>query len=318
MSNEARMNKSLAVANRASDQVQPGTLAMPENRPTRAVALPAETLAGIAIFRELAPDVVGTLSRRCRWRRYGPDQTIVLRQDESRDVFFVVLGRVCAIYHSASGREVRFCDLAAGEIFGEFAAIDGAPRSTDIVAVTDTLIASMSADQFWDVLRGYETVCAAVLRRLTRIARADLQRLVEYSTLPVRSRVHAELLRLARIGTPGPDHRAIAVIEPAPTHAEIASRISTHREAVTRELNALARAKLVEKRGSTLVIRDVAALAGMVEETLGEPCGGIAFGAVGESLEQKPDRSRRLPTSHQDRPTPPRSAHTFCSSSRAR
>jgi hypothetical protein len=57
-----------------------------------------------------------------------------------------------------------------------------------------------------------------------------------------------------------------AVIAPAPTHAEIASRISTHREAVTRELNALARARLIEKRSGVLVIRDIAALTEMVEE----------------------------------------------------
>jgi CRP/FNR family cyclic AMP-dependent transcriptional regulator len=249
---------------------------------SRTGAAPAETLAGIAIFREVAPDVVAALSRRCRWRRYGPGQTILQRQDESREVFFVVRGRVCAVYHSASGREIRFCDLPAGEIFGEFAAIDGEPRSADIVSVTDTLIASMSADTFWDVLRRDESVLAATLRRLTQIIRAHLQRVVEFTTLPVRSRVHAELLRLAHLSSPGPT-RTTVVIAPAPTHAEIASRISTHREAVTRELNELARAELIEKRGGMLVIRNVAALAEMVEETLEEPWWGIACRDTGHA-----------------------------------
>jgi hypothetical protein len=92
------------------------------------------------------------------------------------------------------------------------------------------------------------SLSAATLRRLTRIIRSHQQRVVEFSTLPVRSRIHTELLRLARLSPPGPD-RTSAVVSPAPTHAEIASRISTHREAVTRELNELARAKLVENRG---------------------------------------------------------------------
>ncbi len=260
--------------------VMPITL---EKTPARAAS--GETLAGIAIFRDLAPDVLETLARRCRWRRYGPGQTILQCQDEGRDVFFVVRGRVCAVYHAASGREVRFGDLPAGEIFGEFAAIDGAPRSADIVSQTDTLIASMPADAFWDVLRRHEAVCAAIMRRLTRIIRGHLQRVVEFSTLPVRSRIHAELLRLARISAPGIGHpgmdRTSAVIAPAPTHAEIASRISTHREAVTRELNELARAKLIEKRGSVLVIRDIEALAEMVEETLEEPLLGLALASAG-------------------------------------
>lgn len=226
----------------------------------------AETLADIAIFRGLAPEVVTMLSRRCRWRHYGAGQTVLQHQDDSRDVFFIVRGRVCAKYHSASGREVRFTDLAAGEIFGEFAAIDGEPRSSDVVAVTDSLIASMSASQFWEVLRQHEAVCAAILCRLTQIARTNQQRVVEFSTLPVRSRLHAELVRLAR--NSGSDKRA--VISPAPTHAEIASRISTHREAVTRELNELARARLIEKRGTDLIVCDVAMLESMVEDSMGE------------------------------------------------
>lgn len=230
------------------------------------------TLEGIAIFRGLEPDVRTGLSRRCRWRRYAPGQTILQYQGEGRDVFFVVRGRVCAIFHSASGREVRFGDIEAGEMFGEFAAIDGEPRTADVVSVTDSLIASMSGDQFWDVLRQYETVGAAILRRLTGIARSTLQRVVEFSTLPVRNRVHAELLRLARTGA---QDRATAVISRAPTHAEIASRISTHREAVTRELSELTRAGLIEKRGSDLVIRDVEALESLIEEALDEPSSGL-------------------------------------------
>jgi CRP-like cAMP-binding protein len=248
--------------------------------------LPAGTLSGIAIFRALAPDVVEALSRRCRWRRYRAGQTILQRQDESREVFLLVRGRVSVVYHSPSGREIRLGDLAAGEIFGELAAIDGEPRCADIVCATDALVASLSADLFWDLLQQHPSVCAAVLRRLVQMARTHLQRLLELSTLPARSRLHAELLRLAQIGVSGSD-RPVGVIAPAPTHAEIASRISTHREAVTRELNGLVRAKLIEKGGSTLVIRDLAALTSMVEETLGE---------------RQPNGSRREPGRAPDQP----------------
>ena len=51
--------------------------------------------------------------------------------------------------------------------------------------------------------------------------------------------------------------------------AEIATRVSTHREAVTRELNALARARLIEKSGRSLVIKDIARLEQMVREVSG-------------------------------------------------
>jgi CRP-like cAMP-binding protein len=150
-----------------------------------------ETLAGIGIFRELAPDVVASLSRRCRWRRYAAGQTILQYQDEGRDVFFILNGRACAIYYSWSGREVRFSDIPMGELFGEFAALDNQPRAADVIALTDSLVALMSADLFWEVLRRHETVCAAMLRRLTSILRMSQRRVLEFSTLPVRSRLHA-------------------------------------------------------------------------------------------------------------------------------
>jgi predicted transcriptional regulator len=74
-------------------------------------------------------------------------------------------------------------------------------------------------------------------------------------------------LRLAKLA---PQEGKASVIEGAPTHAEIASRISTHREAVTRELNRLSRLGIIERRGSNLIVKDVARLAAMVHEVTGE------------------------------------------------
>ena len=59
-----------------------------------------------------------------------------------------------------------------------------------------------------------------------------------FSTLAVNNRIQAELLRLASFTCQGGNSARIA---PAPTHVEIASRVSSHREAVTRELNRLFR-----------------------------------------------------------------------------
>jgi len=238
--------------------------------PGRCGATQSESLAGITIFRDLPPDELAALARRCTWRRYRAGQAILNYRDNRHAVFFVVHGRASVRYHSASGREVLFGDFSAGNVFGEFAAIDGAPHMADVVCVTDALVAAMPANLFREVLRQHDTVCAAVLRRLTGIARTMSRRVIEFSTLPVRHRLHAELLRLARLDASDPARRT-AVIAPAPTHAEIASRISTHREAVSRELAELTRNGLVERRGGDLILRDVGALARMVEEALEEP-----------------------------------------------
>jgi hypothetical protein len=57
-----------------------------------------------------------------------------------------------------------------------------------------------------------------------------------------------------------------ARIDPAPKHADLASQVSTYREQVTRELSALAKAKVLGKDGRALVVLDVTRLQKMVEE----------------------------------------------------
>ncbi len=115
-------------------------------------------------------------------------------------------------------------------------------------------------------MRTHPEVSATVLKDLTCQVRALSERVFEFSALAVRNRIHAELLRLAHAD---PALGKTAVISPAPTHADIASRISTHREAVSRELSALSREGLIERCGQELVIRDLDRLARMVEEVLG-------------------------------------------------
>ena len=77
----------------------------------------------------------------------------------------------------------------------------------------------------------------------------------------MKNRIHAELLRLAREQEPS-DNRAD--ISPVPTHADIASRVSTHREAVTRELNGLIQSGLLAKKKRTLTVTDLLRLTKMV------------------------------------------------------
>ena len=226
-----------------------------------------ESLGGIAVFKDLPARDLEVLVKCCQWHRYAASQQIVGHMDETTDIFFIVDGKVRVVSYSLSGKEVTFRDIGAGEMFGEFAAIDGQPRSADVVATTDALIASMSANVFWEVLADHPTVTATILKRLTKQIRDLTERVFEFSTLAVRNRIQAELLRLAR------DHMRsenTAVISPAPTHANIASRVSTHREAVTRELNDLARAGVIEQRGRVLIIRNIGQLARMLEDVLGE------------------------------------------------
>lgn len=225
----------------------------------------ALSLSGIELFEDLTDAERDRLSRLCRSRRYCAGQMIVGHEEPSNDVYFILAGHVRATVFSPSGRQVSFADLAAGMSFGELAAIDGAPRSATIVALSDTVVACMSAAAFARVLDDHPAVTSRLLRHLVALVRRLSDRVVEFSVLPVRLRVRAEMVRLAhQHGVCG--NRS--VIRPVPTQADIASRLSTHREAVSRELNALVRAGLIARGEGGLTITDVARLGRLVETGL--------------------------------------------------
>lgn len=203
------------------------------------------------------------LADRCEAQRYEADKRIVSHDDNSTDVYFIVSGKVRVTIFSRSGKEVSFRDLAAGQVFGDLSAIDGGPRSASVVTLGDAVVVSMPREVFWEVLRKHPAAAEMMLRELARLVRSLSERVVEFSTLGVKNRIHAELLRLAREHIREANQ---AVIAPAPTHSEIASRVSTHREAVTRELNRLAHEGLIERQRGGLTVLDVAGLSRLVED----------------------------------------------------
>jgi DNA-binding Lrp family transcriptional regulator len=66
------------------------------------------------------------------------------------------------------------------------------------------------------------------------------------------------------------DERALMRIDPAPTHAELANRIGTHREAVTREMRVLVERKIIKASRRSLEFVDLPRLEHFVGQAVGE------------------------------------------------
>jgi CRP/FNR family cyclic AMP-dependent transcriptional regulator len=205
----------------------------------------------------------GRLASLWTVRAYQAHQLVITHGDESRDVFFLLEGRARATLFAESGREVAYREIGPGDIFGELSGIDGRPRSASIVALERAVVARLSPAPFREFVRDNPSFAWGLLEHLSDRMRAMTDRVYEFSTLVVRKRLIRELLRRAE-GHGASGGRAL--LKPAPTHFELASSISTHREAVSREMSALAKRKLIEKRESTLVLLDLAALEAMAEE----------------------------------------------------
>ncbi|MBD8555102.1 Crp/Fnr family transcriptional regulator [Rhizobium sp. CFBP 8762] len=205
----------------------------------------------IKLFSSLNEQDRQAIERQCKWRSYRPHEVIIDTLDAGSSVYFVIRGKVRASICIAAQASIMR-DISAGEYFGEVAAIDNRPRSADIHCLTDVLVASMPAKVFLNAFHTHPTVAMQVLTSLTDLVRTLTDRVNETSALAMKHRLVAELLRLSRPSRSTNLH----VITPPPTHTELAARIGSHREAVTRELNVLIRNGLVTRNRGAFLLTD--------------------------------------------------------------
>jgi len=224
-------------------------------------------LRRVALFDALPDDRLDRVAQACRWQSVEAGQPLVLRAQDEGDVYFIVSGCVRITTYAASGRQVTFRDCGEGELFGELAAIDGGPRSADVVTLQPSVLASLAPADFRALLCEEPLLAECVMLRLASLVRQLSERIIDLSTLEVPQRLQAELLRMAQ-ATGVADNRAR--LEPSPKHAALASQISTNREQVTRELNALVRQGVLHKDGKALIVADVAHLARAVANARGD------------------------------------------------
>src|SRR5262249_42891572 len=134
--------------------------------------------------------------------------------------------------------DVILGNVEAGNYFGEMSAVDGLRRSAGILAITDGTIAILPAAVFRELV--FPKVAEYLIKRCVSHIRGLNERVKEFSSMHVRDRIYVELLRHAE---PDPTDQNRAIVSPAPAHSDIAGRVSTRRETVTREL------KLLEQAG---------------------------------------------------------------------
>jgi len=223
------------------------------------------TLAAHPYFRTLDAEACKVLDRQCVWLRTTAGAWIVDQSANDREVYFIMSGQLRAVHNNAR-QDLIFNDMSAGSIFGEMAAIDGAPRAASVFAIVDSVVAKMPPQVFVETMYSHRPLCEAVVRTLVQRLRSMSDRVSELGALNVRSRVHAELLRLARRDRDDPRR---AIIVTPPNQSELAARINTRRETVSREINAMERSGLIERRRGAIVITDALRLSATIEALSG-------------------------------------------------
>lgn len=229
------------------------------------------SLRQVALFQGLSTEESLEVESLCSWRTYAAGEEIVGHESDSDEIYFVVSGKGRVKIYSAMGKVVAFRELGPGDVFGEYAALDQQARTASIEAENDCIVAIMPSEDFRRTVFSNPTLSRALALHLVAQLRSLTRRVFEFSTLAVNNRIQAELLRLARESpSEAVKDPNTARIPAAPTHADIAARISTHREAVSRHLGDLSRMGLVERQGRALLIKDVESLDRMVRDATGE------------------------------------------------
>lgn len=229
---------------------------------------PASIFKRFELFKDLSPAALDDLAAGCSWISASAGKQIVLTNEPSNEVYFVVKGRVRILLYSAlEGKPVLLATLGPFKMFGELAALDGIPRSATVEAEEECVLAVVPGDYFLRLIERYPAFSLAVLRHLASNVRRLTERVYEFSTLGVQARVYAELLRIA--ASLGEKDGEI-LLAPAPLLIDIAARVSTHREAVSRVISRLHEKGILRREGANIRVLDIDRLRKLLLEEKGE------------------------------------------------
>jgi hypothetical protein len=135
--------------------------------------VPAESLARLPVFADLAPDQLERLATWCRVEAVPRGAAVTRPWETTRDFFVILQGAVTVTVDDERVRE-----LGVGDFFGEIAALDwgagyGYARSATVVAAVDTQLLALSPAHFQALVRSAPSfarrVKAAAAERLLRV-----------------------------------------------------------------------------------------------------------------------------------------------------
>jgi len=212
-----------------------------------------ELLRTVPIFSELTDADIASMARLTS-RRHCPKDTVVFFENEEGDSFFIIVdGRIKVTILGDDGREVILSVLGRGDFFGEMALLDNEPRSATAIAVEDTELLSLHRNDFQGVLTDNRSIMSALIKILTaRLRRANHQ-ISTLALLDVYGRVARVIVDTAR--DEGKRLKDGRIAFRRATHQEIANRIGTTRETVTRMLKDLERQGLIHIDGKEVVVQ---------------------------------------------------------------
>jgi len=214
-----------------------------------------EYLKNIPVFKHLKDAQLREIAGRCRGVEYKRGNVVFHKTDLSTDLYIVNSGKLKAILEDEEGDEIVLAEFVKGDFFGELSLLDGKGRSATIVAEKDSQLSVLQKDVFLDLLYKNPSISVELIATLVgRLRKAD-EMIESLAFLEVGERLIRSLLDNA--APADGDHCAGYVKAGKLTHKELAARIGSSREAVSKCLKVLTTKSIVkESEGNILIMRN--------------------------------------------------------------
>lgn len=209
---------------------------------------------GVPPLRTRDPATWAALRRGGLLRRVERGSVLLHEGDDSDYVVLIEDGALKVVALAENGNVVVLAVRRAGDMVGDFAAVESGPRSASLVAVQRSTVVIVTAASLMGVMRARPESAFALLRAtVARITEGDRRR-VEFSSYEVGERIRRVLLELVCL------FRAEGADDDSPVlipliQQDLASLASASRESTARVLRRLrARGVVRTARGRILVV----------------------------------------------------------------
>jgi CRP/FNR family cyclic AMP-dependent transcriptional regulator len=240
----------------------------------------AAALKAVPLFAGLDERQLEKLAQHAVPRRVEPEELIFVEGDDCQGLYVIFSGAVKIFKQSAQGREQVLTVERAGAVVAELPVFDGGPYPASCKPIEPSVLLFISKQDFRRSCREDPELTLKVLASVGSRLRRLVMIIEELSFLTVRSRLAALLLEMAHAekgvmpppgGTTKPAgfppaqpnaesgrRTASALRIPLKlTQQEIAARIGTVRELVSRNLGRLQAEGIIRLDGHFLVIQDL-------------------------------------------------------------
>ncbi len=174
---------------------------------------------------------------------------VILQEGDHGDTLYVILSGRVKIYATGEDQREIVLDIhGPGEFVGEMA-LDGGPRSASVITLEPTTCSVITREALREHIASNPDTAFEILAKVIRRARRATASVKSLALLDVYGRVTRLLNELAV------EQDGQRVVAERLTHQEIAERVGSSREMVTRLLKDLTQGGYVEVRDRQILIK---------------------------------------------------------------